>query len=114
MRLRETDRRSADDRGTDGRIESEGSTSARLDKEGVTAELRLSKEALPRKVDEVQSQATHTPVLRDEIHEIMAKAGSTIRDSTCIKSIYTNNDYRMDYSAMKRDGLSAEYVRNVH
>lgn len=116
MRLRETDRRPADNSGTDGRIESEGSTPARLDKEGVTAELRLSEEALLRKVDEVQSQATHTPVLRDEIHEIMAKAGSTIRDSTCIKTIYTKNDYRVDYSAIadwSTRFLCTVYIRHL-
>lgn len=100
MRLRETDRMSADDRGTDARMKSKSSTSSGLDKEGVADECHLSREVRLRKVDETQSQATHTPVLLDEIYGEIARARSAIRDSSSIKSIYTNDDFRVDYSAI--------------
>ena len=72
MRLRETDRMSADDRGTDVRMESKSGTSAGLDKKGVADEDHQSKEVRLGKVDKTQSQAAHPPILLDEIHGLIA------------------------------------------
>lgn len=91
---------SADNKGTDVRMKSKSGTSLGLDKEGVADEYHLSRGVRLRKVDETQSQATHTPVLLDEIIGVIARASSAIRDSSSIKSIYTNNDFRVDYSAI--------------
>lgn len=100
MRLRETDRMSADDRGTDVRMESKSGISSGLDKKGVADEDHQSKEVRLGKVDKTQSQAAHPPILLDEIHGLIAGTRSAIRDSSSIKSIYRNHDFRVDYSAI--------------